>query len=100
MPRILGALVRKDSVFYKTQQDVGDAMTCCGSNLVFLALSLLFVQFYVNLTDIEREQKKRGISLLRIDYFVLRPVRLAAMLPTFRPGGAFLDTVVGRPGDW
>lgn len=55
VPSILRALDKKDSVLYKTQQDIGDAMTCCGSKLVFLALNLPFVQFYVSLTDIERE---------------------------------------------
>ena len=31
--------------------------------------------------------------------YFLRPVRLAAILPTLRPGGACLLTVVGLPGD-
>ena len=41
-----------------------------------------------------REEEKRGLQF----YFFL-PVLLAAIFPTFRPGGACLLTVVGLPGD-
>jgi hypothetical protein len=44
--------------------------------------------------------KRRERTLFSLDYLFLRPVRRAAMLPTFRPGGACLLTVVGLPGDW
>ena len=46
-----------------------------------------------------REGVRRGTSSQSTFYFVLRPVLLAAMLPTFLPGGAFLLTVLGLPGD-
>jgi hypothetical protein len=49
---------------------------------------------------LEKGKKRRVPSSLIASYFVLRPVLLAAMLPTLRPGGAFLLTVDGLPGDW
>ncbi len=67
--------------------------------------------FQLNFTHNERVEyrsdvyyqvkKKRGERGRKppISVYFLRPVRLAAMLPTLRPGGACLLTVVGRPGD-
>jgi len=46
----------------------------------------------------KERQRRLDSSLSTSDYF-LRPVRRAAMLPTFLPGGACLLTVVGLPGD-
>ena len=47
----------------------------------------------------KKKEREDPLSSLTTSYFVFRPVRLAAMLPTLRPGGAFLLTVEGRPGD-
>jgi len=54
----------------------------------------------VDITGIQYYQNKEGreVEPSHLNYF-LRPVRLAAILPTFRPGGACLLTVLGLPGD-
>ena len=55
----------------------------------------------IRLTKNKKKEREEGVSSQSTsDYFVLRPVRRAAMLPTFLPGGACLLTVVGLPGDW
>jgi len=46
----------------------------------------------------KKRERREVSSPSNSDYF-LRPVRRAAMLPTFLPGGACLLTVVGLPGD-
>ncbi len=53
-----------------------------------------------SITGIQWCQNKEGREEepSHLNYF-LRPVRLAAMFPTFRPGGACLLTVLGLPGD-
>ena len=63
-----------------------------------LLLVILAYRCNENLKNKKKRERREVSSLSTSDYF-LRPVRRAAMLPTFLPGGACLLTVVGLPGD-
>lgn len=63
-------------------------------------VDITYIQFLQNLKNKKKRRERRGFSSLSTSDYFLRPVRRAAMLPTFLPGGACLLTVVGLPGDW